>query len=81
MFATKDDKIRLPLAVYLSTPRATSGLVRREAKTNYVLPSHNQLVKTSQAFRNYLFFLTLINTCSWFLSQAQTHVLMWNHTL
>lgn len=57
MFATKEDKIRLPLAVYLCTPRATSGLVRREAKTNYVLPSHNQFVKSSQAFRNHFFFL------------------------
>lgn len=56
MFATKEDKIRLPWAVYLCTPRATSGLVRREAKTNYVLPSHNHFVKSSQAFQNHLFF-------------------------
>lgn len=56
MFATKDDKIRLPLAVYLYTPRATSGLVRREEKTNCVSPSHNHFVKSSQAFRNQFFF-------------------------
>lgn len=50
MFVTKDDKIRLPLAVYLYTPRATSGLVRREEKTNCVSPSHNHFVKSNQFF-------------------------------
>lgn len=56
MFAKKANKRCIALAVYLCAPAATSGLVHREANTNYVVPSYNQFVKSAEAFRDHFFF-------------------------
>lgn len=60
-FATKNRvekvvrrKRREPLALFGCTPEASSGLVHGESKTNYVLASHNQFVKSYEAFRKHL---------------------------